>query len=69
MSKNTFNNVDSDTNYQNKVVKKKRKTKEKYSKPTGTKIYRVHPFLKKSIENFFKVHSKKRFSKSGNIFT
>ena len=67
MSKKTFNNVEPDIDHQNTVVKKRRKTKKNYIKPTGTKVY--HPFLKKSKENVSTFHSKKRFSKSGNIFT
>lgn len=68
MSKKTFNNVEPDINHQNIVVKKRRKTKENYIKPSGTTVNHVHPFLKKSKKNVSKVHSKKRFSKSGNTF-
>ena len=69
MSKKSFSNVEPDINHQNIIVKKRRKTKENYIKPSGTKVYYVHPFLKKSKKMFLKFTAKKRFSKSGNTFT
>ena len=69
MSKNSFNNVEPDINHRNIVVTKRRKTKENDLKPTGTKIYNLHPFLKKSKVNVSKLHSDKSFSRSGNFFS
>ena len=55
MSKNSFNNVEPDINHQNIVVTKRRKTKENDLKPTGTKIYNLHQFVKKGKGNVFKL--------------
>ena len=67
MSKKSFSNVEPDINHQNIIVKKRRKIKENELKPTGTKIYNLHPFVKKNKGNVSKLHSKKSFSKQGDI--
>ena len=69
MSKKSFSNVEPDINHQNIIVKKIRKTKENDLKPIGIKIYNLHPFVKKNKGNVSKLHSKKSFSKQGDIFS
>ena len=69
MSKKSFSNVKPDINHQNVIVKKRRKTKENELKPTGTKIYNLHQFVKKNKGNVSKLHSKKNFSKQGGILS
>ena len=67
MSKKSFSNNEPDINHQNIIVKKRRKIKENEPKPTGSKIYNLYPFVKKSKGNVSKLHSKKSFSKQGDI--
>ena len=67
MSKKSLNNIETDKNHQNITVSKRRKIKQIYQKPSGTKIYNLHHFVKRSKGNFSKLHSKKSFSKTGNI--
>ena len=66
MSKKSFNNVEPDISQQNIIVKKRRKTKQKDLKPTGTEIFNLHPFVKKSKGYVTKLYSKKSFLKQGN---
>ena len=69
MSKKSFSNVEPDINHSNIIVKKRRKAKENELKPTGTKIYNIHPFVKKSKGYVTKLYSKKSFMKQGNILS
>ena len=69
MSKKSFNNVEPDVNHKNIIVKKRRKTKENDLKPTGTKIYNLHLFVKKNKRYVSKLPDKKSFSKQGSILS
>ena len=66
MNKKSFSNDWSDINQQNIVLTKRRKINKNDHKPTGTKIYNLHQFVKKCKGDVSKNYSKKRLSKPGN---